>query len=428
MDEQQKRQLESEICAVVQGMQRSHEGWVPLAEIGGALGSAGISYRTYGYEKLRPFLEEFQNILEFHEVQEPGKTPVFFVKPRGEGEPELPADRPKPAAAEPGKQKVPTSEMHLTEWTFVPWALRDHLAELCLPEKWYYGDQPEPGKELSILNNYLDNTFRRLCYEGKVVIRVDPANGEEYAAFNTGLVDRKYEYIYALMQKNTRADARQYWFLLDFVVAGEDRGKTLVSLFNPLPQRADYFQNKIENMLYDPSTGDLSCDYIHILTERTYRLPAEFLQENCPADFLEINGVRLEEVSDGPFDYEKKQYFYELGQKIRATPRILNRLKNRMADAVDLALKRVTWNYKTAIPMYYPKHNSGSLLLPLALMDEGRVDLALVVERQPSGAYQGQTILTLDMAYTDSRLVARPDSDWLRTDDIHNSAPDLAEV
>ena len=60
MDEQQKRQLESEICAVVQGMQRSHDGWVPLAEIGGALGSAGISYRTYGYEKLRPFLEEFQ--------------------------------------------------------------------------------------------------------------------------------------------------------------------------------------------------------------------------------------------------------------------------------------------------------------------------------------------------------------------------------
>lgn len=202
MDEQQKRQLESEICAVVQGMQRSHEGWVPLAEIGGALGSAGISYRTYGYEKLRPFLEEFQKVLAFHEVQEPGKTPVFFVKPRGEGEPELPADRPKPAAAEPGKQKVPTSEMHLTDWTFVPWALRDHLAELCLPEKWYYGDQPEPGKELSILNNYLDNTFRRLCYEGKVVIRVDPANGEEYAAFSTGLVDRKYEYIYALMQKN----------------------------------------------------------------------------------------------------------------------------------------------------------------------------------------------------------------------------------
>ena len=33
-----------------------------------------------------------------------------------------------------------------------------------------------------------------------------------------------------------------------------------------------------------------------------------------------------------------------------------------------------------------------------------------------SGAYQGQTILTLDLAYNNSRLVARPDSDWLKTD------------
>lgn len=107
MDEQQKRQLESEICAVVQGMQRSHEGWVPLAEIGGALGSAGISYRTYGYEKLRPFLEEFQNVLAFHEVQEPGKTPVFFVKPRREGEPELPADRPNRQRRNPANRRYP---------------------------------------------------------------------------------------------------------------------------------------------------------------------------------------------------------------------------------------------------------------------------------------------------------------------------------
>ena len=58
------------------------------------------------------------------------------------------------------------------------------------------------------------------------------------------------------------------------------------------------------------------------------------------------------------------------------------------------------------------------MLLPLALADEDHVDLALVVERQPSGSYQGQTILPLDIAYSNSRLVARPDSDWLQTDTI----------
>ena len=68
--------------------------------------------------------------------------------------------------------------------------------------------------------------------------------------------------------------------------------------------------------------------------------------------------------------------------------------------------------------MYYPTKNTGSLLLPLSLVDEDHVDLALVVERQPSGAYLGQTILPLYLAYSNSRLVTRPDSDWLRTDFI----------
>ena len=41
-------------------------------------------------------------------------------------------------------------------------------------------------------------------------------------------------------------------------MAGEDAGKTLVKVFNLLPKRANYFENNIQNMLYDTSTGDLS--------------------------------------------------------------------------------------------------------------------------------------------------------------------------
>ena len=32
-----------------------------------------------------------------------------------------------------------------------------------------------------------------------------------------------------------------------------------------------------------------------------------------------------------------------------------------------------------------------------------------------SGAYIGQTILTMKMAYNNARLICRPDSDWLNT-------------
>jgi hypothetical protein len=322
-----------------------------------------------------------------------------------------------PAQSRGDADKFPTADTWLFRWTMITPTQIERLAELALPEKWYYGDE-EPTDRFPILKNYLGYTFKKLCTENKVCIETDLERDEEYAAFNTGLVDQKYEYIYALCKQNTRSYG-PYWYLVDFVVAGEDAGKTLVNLFNPMPRKADYFKGRIENMLYDTSTGDLACDYAHILVERTSRLPVSFFQENCPAGFTCIDGVEIADVA-GLSDSapEKKEYFRKLGEKIQHTPKILNRLKNRLDDAVKLALKRVEWNYKTAIPVYFPSRDAMSLLLPLALVDEDQIDLALVVERKQSGAYQGQTVLPLAMAYSNSRLVTRPDSDWLKTDII----------
>ena len=68
--------------------------------------------------------------------------------------------------------------------------------------------------------------------------------------------------------------------------------------------------------------------------------------------------------------------------------------------------------------MYYPSNNKMSLLLPLSLIDDEVIDLALVTERTPSGNYLGHTILPLDWAYSNARLITRPDSDWLVADKI----------
>ena len=123
-----------------------------------------------------------------------------------------------------------------------------------------------------------------------------------------------------------------YWYLLDFVVAGEQSGKTLARLFYPLPKRADYFENKFQNMVYDTST-QLLCDYTHIIAERISRFPLRFLQENCPPDMLEIDGVKLEEVyPKHAKDSERKRYFEALGERINNTPVVLNNLKNRLED------------------------------------------------------------------------------------------------
>jgi hypothetical protein len=61
-----------------------------------------------------------------------------------------------------------------------------------------------------------------------------------------------------------------------------------------------------------------------------------------------------------------------------------------------------------------------SLLLPLAIVNDEVVDVALVVTRNPSGSYQGRTVLPLAWAYKNARLVCKPDSDWLVPDRIRS--------
>ncbi len=421
MDIQEKNRISEQIVQVVQSLQSDPADWVEFARVGAPLSAAGIQYKQYDFLKLRPFLNEFQHVLEFRDVCAEGKTPVCYVRPRevpldiSNEENTLHEEEAPPVQNQNGR--IPTQKSWLTSWAIIRPAQYKALSELALPENWYYGtNESTDSDEFPILRNYLNYTFKRLCYEQKVVIRKDEERNEEYAAFNTGLVDKKYEYIYALFKQNTRYPT-PYWYLLDFVVAGEDTGKTLNRFFNPLPAKADYFENRIENMLFDSSTGDLMCDYTHIIVERAERLPKEFLEDNCPANMLTIDGMDLEDAYNCD-DLTRKAYFEQLGKSIQSSQRIFNRLKNRIDDAVELAKKRTEWNYKTAIPMYYPTRNKGSLLLPLALSDESHVDLALVVIRNPSGSYQGETILPLDWAYSNSRLVARPDSDWLKTEAI----------
>lgn len=55
-----------------------------------------------------------------------------------------------------------------------------------------------------------------------------------------------------------------------------------------------------------------------------------------------------------------------------------------------------------------------SMMLPLCLEDDDHIDAALVVKKNPSGSYQGQTVLQLDRAYLDARLVCKPYTDWLK--------------
>lgn len=136
-----------------------------------------------------------------------------------------------------------------------------------------------------------------------------------------------------------------------------------------------------------------------------------FLQDHWPPNF-----AKREEGELSP--EERDVYFEQLGAAIEGDNRTYRRIMNRVKDAVDLSIKRVLWNFKTAVPQYYPRVKKLQLLLPVCLVSDEQVDLALAVEKTESGSYLGHTVLSLDWAYRNARLICRPDSDWLAPDMI----------
>lgn len=293
----------------------------------------------------------------------------------------------------------------LTDWAYIgnmDDMLHD-LADIALKEQWdFEGSQDD---SLSILRSYLTYTFYRLKWEDKVL----EDNEKGIAAFNTGLVDETYEAIFACFTPST---IDLPWRFAGFCKAGSrGLGKQLVNAFDPLPQRALYFERK-EDLLFD-TARTLQRDVDHILLDNIDRLPAEFLQEELrgSSDAVEI----LEEILRETDENVREEKYDELRDAVESNVRIKRRLINRLDDSIELAQKRVEWNFKTAVPAFYPTKNTMSLLLPLDLTEDEKPDVALVVELMESGAYMGQTILTMEMAYNNARLICRPDSDWLNT-------------
>ena len=146
------------------------------------------------------------------------------------------------------------------------------------------------------------------------------------------------------------------------------------------------------------------------------RLPIGFIKRGAP------DGFRFKDVDSLNYD-EKENYYKELAEAIYADDEWLQYLTTKFKNALNISLSRVAWNYKTAIPVnYFDKQNGTqkiSLLLPLALEKKGIIDVALVCQHKYKpeegvNNYEGKTIFTLEMAYNNARLIARPDSDWLK--------------
>ena len=153
------------------------------------------------------------------------------------------------------------------------------------------------------------------------------------------------------------------WTLYGFFDSYSDKLKD----FQSLPELASYITNP-SDLVFD-FEYEIDVNYDHILKKNQERLP-EILQQNSK---LAISAIQ------GP---------------------------------VSVLKERIRRNYKLAIPHWY--ENKIQLLLPLYITSEEIADLALVADKDKDRKlYRIKTVLTMDMAYNDARLICRPDRDWL---------------
>ena len=176
--------------------------------------------------------------------------------------------------------------------------------------------------------------------------------GDDFDIFNTGLFTSYYEPIYVYQ---TGSDIQ---FLTEYELSNLG--------IEDLPERANYFENP-ELLLFNWHY-QINVQYKHILEdkENRQRLP-EFVRHSAIAESI-LNGV------------------------------------------IGSSIKMVMANYKLAIPQYY--NGKIQLLLPLYFNSQSKADLALVLTKI-NNHYQAHTCITLDMAYNNARLIAKPESNWL---------------
>ena len=182
-------------------------------------------------------------------------------------------------------------------------------------------------------------------------------------------------------------------------------------MYPKLPERVQYIQDP-SDLFLDTQAALTKCDIDvdHIITpKRISRLPLHFLKYICAQDEEALRILKSKSNDKWSrlvdrINERDTNLKYRLGEEIRLSK--------------DIAVKRTEWNYKTAIPIYFAARHTLSTIIPLTLpymdVSTGRVDAALVLSHnKASGRYQAETILTLDMAYANSRQIARPESDWL---------------
>lgn len=293
-------------------------------------------------------------------------------------------------------------------------AMLGDLARMVAPERWSY-----PGTEVApsaagatrygILREYLVVTFHRVRAQGKL----GTSSAGDFAAFNTGLATPSGDDVFACFEP---CRVNTPWRFAGFALAGSgDLGRRITSELECIPQAATYLTS-LDDVVPQPDAR-VALDFHTLLDDCLGRLPRGFLRDAL-ADMEGPCGM-LDRMGDTSLPVaQRTEAQVRLARFITGTPAVYRRLTRALDDAVDATIAACRRNYRLAVPVFDPAADAMKLLLPLCLVNDRQADVALVVQRQPSGIWQGTRFVSLPRAYVSARVVSAEQPQWLTFENV----------
>ena len=193
---------------------------------------------------------------------------------------------------------------------------------------------------------------------------------EKVACFNTGLFDKTWQPVFFYCEHNP-VEGFQKWRFKSFYNSYTIKSTGMPGTISVKLRRANYFK--------DPSAL--------------------------------IFNFNLEIIPQWDHIIYDEDNFSRIPEQLRTNGKEF--CQNLIDGAIRTVRKRIEANYKTVVPQWYDEKIQ--LLIPLYLSNPEEPDLALVLSlSDDKKVYYGHTCLTTEMAYNNARLIARPDSYWLK--------------
>ncbi len=261
-------------------------------------------------------------------------------------------------------------------------AFLDDIASNSIPEKWTYHYHTS-GIPHPILKSYLENIFGKLKRESGKILTSDDG---KFIIFNSNLLDKYFHEVFIVAEVINDEGEKNYKnpyrlkSLTDLIKQGFKVNGHQVKNLADLPHKPSFFKDINEVIFQTNWVIDRSFEkFEHIIEDRKDRFPA--------------------------------------GYQTKKNDELARALDNAINYAVAIAER----NYKFIVPQYRPQDDKIQLLMPIYLSGSftESPDFALILDPDVENQiYLPQTILPLDAAYQNARLIAKPDEYWLNPDRI----------